>query len=275
MSNVEDLAAARVRRYEVRYERKGNTDHLILPPEPGLKDVAGQCAWITSVFALDREHPVISGERQGVFGPEGHVELRRAGAPSIRFEPVTRINTPMKLIESVTSRMLPTDGKVPPLKGEHCREIAYVVRMLCGAADAMSDEQETSGIVGTFMACAQPIEGLTTYETTGGQRYEAALALRRELDSTSGRPSGPPRYLIDSTTGELVIGVSDLADAARRHIGSGVPRGWLDGRMDGLGWRRITLDGHALPGRDGRKGPHARINAYRGVLATDDISVTT
>jgi hypothetical protein len=62
-----------------------------------------------------------------------------------------------------------------------------------------------------------------------------------------------------------VIAVSDLAEAARRHTGSGLTRGWLEARMDALGWKRITLDGHLESGRDGRKGPHARICAYRGV----------
>jgi hypothetical protein len=88
------------------------------------------------------------------------------------------------------------------------------------------------------------------------------------------RPSGGPRYLIDAKTEELVIGVADLADAARGHTGSSLRRGWLDARMDGLGWRRIRLDGHALSGREGRKGPHAGVSAYRGHLSADG-SVTT
>jgi hypothetical protein len=87
--------------------------------------------------------------------------------------------------------------------------------------------------------------------------------LRRALDSATGRPVGPRRYLIDSESGELVIAVSDLADAARRHVGTSLRHGWLDARMDSLGWERVTLQGHALPGRDGRRqGPHARLYVY-------------
>ena len=40
---------------------------------------------------LDPEHPITGGARQGLAGPEGHVELCRAGAPPIRFEPAARI----------------------------------------------------------------------------------------------------------------------------------------------------------------------------------------
>jgi hypothetical protein len=80
------------------------------------------------------------------------------------------------------------------------------------------------------------------------------VALRRAVDEQTGRAIGPARYLIDANTGEYVIAVSDLNEAARRHVGSSIPRGWLPGRMDAMGWRRVTLDGHALPGRDGRSG---------------------
>jgi hypothetical protein len=37
--------------------------------------------------------------------------------------------------------------------------------------------------------------------------------------------------------------------------------------MEALGWQRITLTGYGQPGRAGRKGPHARLNAYRGHLS--------
>ena len=265
-------APAAVAAYALEYDAKG----LKLPPAPELQDVAGQCAWLSAVFALDPEHPIVSGERQGVFGPEGHVELRRAGARSIRFEPASTINTPMKLVEVLTWRGEATDGAVPALKGAHCREIAHVIRMLCGAVETLSDEQEAAGIVGTFMQTAVPLDlDVTTYGTTG-ERYEAAVALRRETDQVTGRPIGPPRYGYDSNTIEMLVTVGDLADAARRHTGASLPRGWLDARMAALGWQRVTLEGRALPGRAGRNGPHARINVYRGHLTTrDDDPVAT
>ena len=72
------------------------------------------------------------------------------------------------------------------------------------------------------------------------------------------------RYLVDANTGELVIRVGDLQAAARSHIGSSLPRGWLDARMRALGWERRALDGHAVDGRAGRIGPHARTFVYCG-----------
>jgi hypothetical protein len=64
-----------------------------------------------------------------------------------------------------------------------------------------------------------------------------------------------------------VIAVSNLQDAARRHVGSSLPHGWVDARMEAIGWERITLDGYDQSGRDGRRrGRHARIDAYRGQL---------
>ncbi len=253
------------------YKVSIENNKLVLPEMPASDDIAGCCAWLTCVFNLNPAHPITKGEHQGQRGPDGHISLTRADAPPIRFEPATKINTPGKLIETLSWRMLPTDGPIHALASTHCRQIAHVVRMLCGAVQSMSDEQETEGIVGTFMHAAISLEGATTYGTTG-QRYEAAMALRREVDQATGRPIGPARYFIDVNTGEYVIAVSDLAEAARRHVGSSLPRGWLDARMEDLGWARITLQGYGQPGRDGRKGPHARINAYRGHLSaiTDD-----
>src|ERR1700730_11891988 len=258
--------------YTLEWDDKHN---LKLPPSPELADVAGHCAWLTCAFALDREHPIVSGERQGAFGPEGHVELRRAGAPSIRFEPAARINTPMRCIETLAWRALASDGAVPAFKTVHCQQISHVVRMLCGAVDSLSDEQEAAGIVGTLLHVAVCSDAKVTSYGTSAQRYECALTLRRPVDEASGRPVGPPRYALDANTGELLVAVSDLAEAARRHIGSSLPRGWLDARMTSLGWARIALQGYGLPGREGRRGPHARINAYRGILTADHDPVNT
>jgi hypothetical protein len=271
MSAVEELAAVQSQRrngsdplrstYRVEFDEKGK---LTLPAVPERSDHAGLCAWLTAVFSLEPAHPIIGGRREGLHGPEGHVALTRAGAASIRFGPATRINSPAKLIETLSWQMLDTDGAVHALKGEHCRSIAHVVRMLCGVSETITAAEEAEAIVGTFMQSAEPVEGHTTYGTSG-QRYEAAVALRRALDGT-GRSIGPARYLIDANTGEMVIAVSDLQDGARRHIGSSIPHGWLDARMETAGWRRVDIDGHELPGRAGRRGAHARVHAYRGLL---------
>ena len=126
---------------------------------------------------------------------------------------------------------------------EHCREIAYVIRMLCGAIESQTEEQETAAIIGTFLQGAAAVEGHTTFEATGYERFQAAAALRRDFDE-AGYMRGRPTYLVDTKTDELVIPVSALSKAVRDHLGSSVARGWLDGRMDGLGWQRITIDGH-------------------------------
>ena len=83
--------------------------------------------------------------------------------------------------------------------------------------------KEVEAIIGTFLHAAEVVEDEHTTYGTAAQRYEAAIALRRVADDTTGRLGGA-RYLIDSNTGELVIGVADLQEAARRHTGSSQPR---------------------------------------------------
>ena len=241
---------------------------LQLPKPPEHGNMPALCAWLTCAFNLDRRHPITRGERQGPPGPQGHVVLRRADAPDIRFEPASRMNTPGKLIETLCWHMLPSDGAIFALKSDHCREVTYVTRMLCGAHESLVAAQEAAAIVGDLMQMAEPVEGATTYGTSG-QRYEAAVALRRKVDEMTGRRVGPRRCLIDASTGEFVVAIVDLQEAARHHIGSSLERGWLDSRMAELGWERVRLDGHQLPGRAGRQGPHARVDAYRGLLPSE------
>jgi hypothetical protein len=239
---------------------------LLLPEVPPHNEPTALSAWLTAVFNLDARHPIVSGQREGLRGPDGHAVLARSGAPSIRFEPVSRINNPTRLIETLSWQSTPTDGAVHALKADHCRLIAHVVRMLCGNHEAITEAQEAEAIVCDLMSAGEPVDGHTTYGTAG-QRYEAASALRRMADEVTGRRTGPARYLVDSNTGELVIAVGDLQETARHHVGSSLPRGWLDARMQALGWDRITLAGYGQPGRAGRKGPHARIFAFRGLLS--------
>jgi len=255
-------------------------DGFTLPELPHHDDVAGLCRWLTVAFSLDPARPITGGMWHGLRGPDGHVALRRAGAREIRFEPVKAVNSPMRLIEALSWHRERGDGIVHALKGEHCRQIAHAIAALCDSSAALDAEGEAHAIVGTFIAGAQAVEGLTTYGTTQ-QRYEAALGLRREVDEHTGRPAGPARYLIDAQTGQrldeetgelldfgiepdVVIAVSELADVARRFVGSSLPHGWLDGRMAAIGFERITVQGYAEAGRAGRLSHHARIYAYRG-----------
>ena len=269
-----NLAVIQGGKLEVVIDDKGK---LKLPPIPD--DHAGRLHWLSVVFNLTPEHPIVGAEWQGQRGPDGQIALRRAGTAEMRFEPARSMNTPMKLIEAFTGRRHPKDGQLYAYKGDHCRQIAYVIESLCDTTKALSEAEEAAAIVGSFLHAAEAVEGHTTHGTPG-QRYEAAKALSRRHEDGA---YGTWRYLIDEQTGqradeetgelidqgqpvEYVIAVSDLSDAARRFLGSSLPRGWLDARMQCLGWHRIRLQGYGQPGRAGRHGPHARIDAYRGAL---------
>jgi hypothetical protein len=249
------------RNYEIDFDPKGG---LVLPDPPAVDDIGGHCRWLTAAFGLDRAHPITGGLRLGMRGDEGHVVLFRAGAEEIRFEPVKKINTPMRLVETLSWQTLPADSGTLSYKAVHCQRIAHVVRMLCGVSEQVTEAAEAEAILETFLQSAVPVEGTTTYGPTQ-DRYAAALALRRPVDEATARPLGQPRYLIDAHSGELVVGVSDLESSARWHVGSTVARGWLLARMEAIGWQRIKLDGHEKAGRNDR-GNHARIQAYRGRL---------
>ena len=243
---------------------------MILPDVPVYNDRHGLCAWLTAVFALDGRYPIIGGAREGLRGAAGHAVLTRMGAPPIRFEPVSRINAPARVVEDLAWQTIGTDAAVPAFKAEHARQIAHVVRMLCGATEALSDADETTGMIAMFLAGALAVEDHTTFGTAA-ERFEATKRLQRDIEPLSGFVTGPPRYLIDSSTGELVIRVSDLHEAARRYIGGSLARGWVDARMQNLGWSRVRLQGYGLSGREGRStGPHARVDVYRGVLPSLD-----
>lgn len=186
----------------------------------------------------------------------------RRGAAAL--EPASRINTPARLDKDLTWQKLPIDPENYGYKTEHARQIVYVVRMLCGASQSASDQDETAAIVGVYLQGARRVEGHSTYRTGTG-RYAAAMTLQRAIDDR-GLPCTPPSYLLDADTGEYVIRVQDLGDVARRQLGSSVARGWLDARMLDLGWQRVRHDGHALPGRQRVGNPHARVDTYRGHL---------
>lgn len=239
---------------------------LVLPATPAHDDLAGLLAWVTSVLRLDPRHPATTATHEGQRGQDGHVEIRRAGLPAIRFEPAASINSARRFLPALGWQLHPTDGEPYGFRDEHCRRIAHVLRLACGVCAAPDAAQEAAGIIGTFMSSGEPVQGLTTYGTPA-DRHEAAESLRSVALS-------PPRYLIDANTGEFVIRVSDLQEAGRRHVGSSLQHGWLDARMQHLGWTRAQLQGYAQVGRDGRKGPHSRCDVYRGHLPPDE-SVNT
>lgn len=263
----QEAKSAAVDRQDVAFvtNEKTGTVKVVFPAMPAAGDPAAQAAWLTTVFGLNREHPIVNATREGLRGANGHVVFERRGAPDIRFEPASRLNAPARLVETLDWEKQPDDLESHGYKTEHARQIVHVTRMLCGASQALSDREDTASIVHTFLAGADLIEERTTHGTTA-QRYEAAKALQRDSGGPGGRPHDAPNYLLDANTGEIVISVSDLSASARQQRGSSLQHGWLDARMQNLGWARITLDGRELSGRAGRRGPHLILNAYRGHL---------
>lgn len=272
-TQVEDeIAQLRQAKFKCTFDDKGKL--IDLPtPIPAHDDGPGQRAWMTAAWPLHPAHPVTRAQQLGVSGPNGHLVVSRRDARAIRFEPITRLNTPTKLIETLSSYLLGIDGRVPAYTGNHCGVISWVLRMLAEHDEVVSENEEMLTIVGTYLQDAEAIEGHTTYDMTREQRWAAAAALRRDVDPNTGKWYGPPHYLIDSETIELVIGLRDL-EAAARSVRTSVPHGWVTGRMQSLGWKRIVLDAHEMSGRTGRRGPHRRPVAFRGGLP-DDETVTT
>lgn len=262
--------AKRRRATEVMFDEKGRP---LLPELPDREDIAGLCTWLTAVFCLDTDHPVTGATFQGPKGPGGQVTVARADAPPIVFETASRINTPQTLATTLTWYMEHGDQRPHSYKQDQCTEIASVVAALCDFSRAISQEQEAAGILGTFTQAATPIEGFTTYGSTV-DRYRAATALRGEYKEGERRVilSRDPRYLIDDNTGELVIRVSDLAEAARRHIGSSLRHGWLDSVMEAFEWSRVDLQGYAESGRRGRSIGHVRVTVYRGMFPVIEVN---
>ena len=173
----------------------------------------------------------------------------------------------MRLIEDLTWQAIPTDDATPALKGDHCRVIAHVIRQLCGATRAMTDEQETIGIVGAYLGAAAPIEKSHDLRHRTATLRSRHVALRRDVDGCEpAEPLGQPRYLVNANTGELVdAAFEDQTDVARRYIGSSLARGWLDARH---GERRLGSRPARRPlptpgATDATQGTHARCDTYR------------
>jgi hypothetical protein len=261
---VEDeIAQLRQAKFKCTYDDKGKL--IDLPtPIPAPDDGPGQRAWMSAAWPLHPAHPVTRTQQLGNRGPNGHLVVSRRDALAIRFEPITKLNTPTKLIETLSSYLLGIDGRCPAYSGNHCGLISWVLRMLAENDEVISEDEEMLTIIGACLqVAAVAVEDHTTYGMTREQRWDAAAALCRDVDPTTNKWYGPPHYLIDSETGELIIGLRDLEDAARG-MRTSVPHGWVTGRMQSLGWKRIVLDAHEMSGRTGRRGPHRRPVAFRG-----------
>jgi hypothetical protein len=259
MDGLERLAAVQAARngdpdgeYALGFDEKGK---LKLPKKPELCDVDGLCKWLTAVFNLNPEHPITGGERQGLHGPEGHVELSRAGAPPLRFEPVTRVANPTRLREVLEGSALHTDGEPPGFKAEHTYAIAHVVRMLCGHAEGLSAEAETRGIVDAFLTDSTPVEGHTTYGTAG-QRYEAAVALQH----LPGPLADGYRRIGDHVTTLFLLRSYARERTARE-------------RTAFLACRRVELRGHVVTSLQWVSGENGRRHGLRHQQFADRLTV--
>lgn len=242
----------------VAFDNKGKP---ALPERPE-GDRPALAAWVTVVFALDPQHPIIMGRHFGS-GTAGMVELERLDAPTITFDPASHIAKGDTLLEALIWQTIDSDGEPFAWSKPQAQKIAGVVARLCQHKTTESLGAMADLVVTTLLQVAVPVEGRTTYGT-GGQRFEAGVALTAPLDD-HGRPEAP-RYLVEKESGELVIRVSDAQRVARQLYGS-LRRGWLDGVFEAFGWRRIILEGYELRGRDDRtRGRHHRSEAYRGRL---------
>jgi hypothetical protein len=141
--------------------------------------------------------------------------------------------------------------------------VGWCLRALGDAANRTAASDEASDVLDAHLGAAQAVEGHTIHGDAQAC-YQAAKALQGTQPDRFGAEYDPGRYLIDANTGELVIRVSDLHAAARRVHGGALPRGFLEGRLTALGWRRVVIEGHEQPGRAGRRGPRARCVAMAG-----------
>ena len=263
----------RQRRFQVTWDKR-KPPKPELPELPAHDDLVAQCDWLTAVLHLDPKRPVTGGVHRGLAGGHGHIMLDRLDGPALEFKPASRISKGDTLSADLVWQLEPTDDEPYPWGNQQATKIARVVHWLCDASRAITSQQQTAQILTTFIEGSEQVEG-NTYGSTA-ERYEAAVALRPELDEKYGRVKFR-HYLADTTRPEIAVRVSDLAQTARTLLGSSIAHGWLDAQMEEFGWERVELQGHSLAGREGRvHGAHARVDVYRGPISTlYDIGVDT
>jgi hypothetical protein len=263
-NEVPSLTERRRRRFEVKWTET-KPKKPILPDLPTYRDLDGQRAWMTAVLHLDPKRPIVGGTHSGLAGGRGHITLDRLDAPAIEFNPASRIGKGDTLGGDLVWQLDPSDGEPYPWTNLQATKIARVVRLMCDASRAVTSRQETVQILTTYIEAAEEVEG-NTYGTTG-ERYEAAVLLRPELDEHGN--VRVRRYLIDTTKPMIVIRVSDLAHVARQVTGSTLAHGWLDAQIDRFGWERARLQGQSIHGREGRvRGRHGGADVYRGLISS-------
>jgi hypothetical protein len=252
--------AASIARYAPTTDKKGKA---LLAALPGQQDRQGLLEWLNATLGLDAQHPATGVAITGAAGSAARIEIHRHATAGLVIEPAEATDVPRRLASALTWGGLPGDTVAPTLSVPQCAMVGWCLRALGDAANRTAANDEASDVLDAHLGAAQAIEGHTIHGDAQAC-YQAAKALQGTQPDRFGAEYDPGRYLIDANTGELVIRVSDLHAAARRVHGGALPRGFLEGRLTALGWRRVVIEGHEQPGRAGRRGPRARCIAMAG-----------
>ena len=233
---LDEVHAARERR-QARFAIKVDKGKPQLPELPTHDDLAGQRDFLTAVLHLDGDHPITGGTHSGLAGGQGHITLDRFDAAPLEFKPASRIAKGDSLGADLVWQLEQTDDAPYSWSNHQAVKIARVVHWLCDASKAITSRQQTAQILADYIDAADEVRG-NTYGTPG-ERYDAAVALRPELDEKYGRVK-VRHYLVDTTEPEIAIRVSDLAQIARTVRGSSIPHGWLDAQTEEFGWEQSS-----------------------------------
>jgi hypothetical protein len=246
--------AQSIMRYEPTSDKKGKP---LLAELPDGQDREGLLAWLGATLRFAADHPATGVLRTGNSGGAARLEVQRKAAPSVVFEPAATVDVPGRLATALAWSSTVGDGVAPTLSPPQCQMVGWCLRALCDLAATTTADEEAHGVIADLLGAAELVEGHTILGDAQ-QRYAAVLALRGSSEARYDRPEWDPgRVLVDRETGLVVARLSDLQSAARRVHGGGVPRGFVEGRLAAIGWRRVVLEGHEAPGRAGRAGPRA------------------
>ena len=242
--------------------RKGTKQQLKLPDPPPHDDILGNCAWLTAVLHLDPKYPITFGKWYGLRGGRGAIVLEREGTESISIEPASSILNVGRFMEQLMFTRITTDREPYPYTNHHCRTISHVIHRLCDSTNAISERDETMSALLALIADARRVDGFTLYGTTP-QRYEMLEALQRDNGKRAHQlEPWERRYAVDTTTGEYVVPADELRAFMRKQFGSAISRGWLEGRLEKVGWKQQHLT--ARP--EGRGSKQGERYIWRGEL---------
>lgn len=160
----------------------------------------------------------------------------------------------------ITFQLLAGDGRPYGWSDEDCGRIAYVIHQMAKVENAFDIVAESQSIINTYRerAVAVPVD-ITTGPVA---KFEAAVAIRA-IEDDYGRVK-QYRYGVDAKD-NMLIRVTDLIQTTRAMFPGTLANGWLDGRMDLIGFVKTSFQGYAQRGVEGRRnGGHAIGNVYMG-----------